>query len=532
MLLSLSRYAAFVVANEKPINSRTDAAEQLKGARRANETENPLLLGGRGVCPIGHNTGSGRMPPMMRNTVRWRTPLEETGQSGVLYSKGRLYFQSMAPLKDASAPKDAGNTVGWCADARTGRLLWSVPLSADEPAPYSYGFSDSSSPTPVTDGKQVWFVNSSGRVTCCDTNGKPLWTRTWKPTTGRPFNKQFEPILYKNTLINLEPRDPADPKREKDAWNYLVGLDAATGKLLWTSTDGLTHYCTPTLGTLGREPVVLIGRGGHHDVPEKPTGLSLIRATDGSTVWRTELPGKALYNLRFDNRYAYWLNEDEGTHTVVDVRSGKLLRTQSLGAKADVRCWSNNRYVLERDANIKGLGFRVFPAWFSNTTSNGWHWFLCFSQTGNDYGVGPCGPMHCVGRVHIETGKVEYLELPTEGIPRLSPVSGWDRGYNTAVSASTINSRGIEAASDPRSKRDGWFWNFNAPPVEIKGHLYWTLMNGMTYTLKANAPVLDESALLEVACLGTVGDTWCLSQPAWDGRYRYYRTLKELVCVE
>ncbi len=457
---------------------------------------------------------------MMRNTVRWRTPLEETGQSGVVFSKGRLYFQSMAPLKDASAPKDAGNTVGWCADARTGRLLWSVALPAEEPAPYSYGFSDSSSPTPVTDGKQVWFVNSSGRVPCCDTNGKPLWTRAWKPTTGRPFNKQFEPILSKGVLLNLEPRDPADPKREKDAWNYVVGLDATTGKQLWTSTDGLTHYCTPTLGQFGREAAVLIGRGGHHDVPEKPTGLSLIRTTDGTTIWRSDLPGKAMYNLRFDNRYAYWLDEDRGTHTVIDVRNGQPLRTQSLGAKADVRLWESGKYSVERDADIKKLGFRVFPAWFSNTVSNGWHWFLCFSQTGNDYGVGPCGPMHCVGRVHIESGKVEFLELPTApGV------------YGKPTPSSTINTRGIEAASDPRSKRDGWFWNFNAPPVEIKGRLYWTLMNGMTYTLKTNAPVLDETALLDVSCLGPIGETWCLSKPAWDGRYRYYRTLRELICL-
>jgi outer membrane protein assembly factor BamB len=453
-------------------------------------------------------------------TIRWRTSLEETGQSGVLFSRGRLFFQSMAPLKDATAKKDGADTVGWCADAKTGRLLWNVELPGTESSPYSYGFSDSSSPTPVSDGKNVWFVNASGRATCCDLSGKVLWTRSWQPTTGRPFNKQVEPLLIRNTLMNLEPRDREDPKREKDPWNYLVGLDKRTGARLWTSEDGLTHYCTPTMGRIGRGACVLIGRGGHHDVPETPTGLSLVDAGNGKTLWRAELPGKAMYNLLFDKNYAYWLNEDSGTHTVLDIRDGRVIKIQSLFANADVRTWSGEKYTLQRDVTIKSLGFRVFPAWHSNVVFEKWHWFLCFSQTGNEYGAGPCGPLHCLGRIEIATGNVEFLELPTApGV------------WGTSVPAGTMNSRGIEAASDRRSKRDGWFWNFNAPPQVFHSKIYWTMMNGVTYVLDGRAKVLDERAILSVHCLGAVGETWCLSQPGFDGRFVYYRTMKELLCA-
>jgi outer membrane protein assembly factor BamB len=446
--------------------------------------------------------------------VRWRTTLEETGQSGVLIARGRVFFQSMEPLENSASPKDGANTVGWCADAKTGKLLWSVRLPGTEPSPYSYGFSDSSSPTPVSDGKRVWFVNASGRITCCDFFGKVIWSAAWEPSSGRPFNKQFEPILHRNTLLNLEPES-------KGGWNYLVGRDLRVGKKLWRSQDGLTHYGTPTLGRLGRKAVVLIGRGGHHDVPEKPTGLSLIEADTGRTLWRAELPGKAMYNLRFDQRHAHWLDEERGSLTVLDVQGGKVLKTYSLSESADVRRWSGGRYVLEANVSVKSLGFRVFPAWHSNILLGGYHWFLCFSQTGNEYGVGPCGPMHCVGRVEVATGKVEYLELPTApGV------------FNTSVPSGTTNARGIEAASDLRSKRDGWFWNFNAPPQEFQGKLYWTLMNGVTYVLDGRAKALDERALLRVHDLGRLGDTWCLSQPGFDGRFLYYRTLSELLCLE
>ncbi len=446
--------------------------------------------------------------------VRWRTTLDETGQSGVCVVRGRVFFQSMEPLENNSSPKEGAGTVGWCADAKTGKLLWSVKLPGTEPSPYSYGFSDSSSPTPVSDGKNVWFVNASGRATCCDFLGKTLWSAAWEPSAGRPFNKQFEPILHKNTLLNLEPE-------EKNGWNYVVGRDSRTGKKLWRSEDGLTHYCTPTPGKLGRKSVVLIGRGGHHDVPEKPTGLSLIDANNGKTLWRTELPGKAMYNLCFDKKSAYWLDEDRGCMTMLDVRDGKVLKTHSLSQSVNLRRWDGNSYVSEWGLNVKSLGFRVFPAWHSNILFGGYHWFLCFSQTGNEYGVGPCGPLHSVGRVEVTTGKVEFLELPTApGV------------FNVPVASGTTNSRGIEAASDSRSKRDGWFWNFNAPPSEFQGKLYWTLMNGVTYVLSGTVKTLDERALLAVYSLGKLGDTWCLSQPGSDGRFLYYRTLTELLCIE
>lgn len=452
--------------------------------------------------------------------VTWRTPLPETGQSGVAVWRDRLFLTSMKPLPNAQAKREGSDIVGHCLDARSGKLLWSVEVSGSEPAPYSYGFSDCSSPTPATDGKRVWFVNSGGRVTCCDVKtGAVLWERAWKPTTGRPFNKQFEPILYKGVLLNVEPKQGGDPV-PLDPWNWLVALDATSGTLLWTSEDALTHYNTPTLGFLRGEPGILLGRGGHHDVPEKPVGASWIALKDGKRVWRTELPGKALYNMAQTDALGFWLDEDHGTHTVLDKASGKVLAVHDLAKSADVRRWENGKYVFEPNVDLKARNIRVFPAWFSNIVANEWHWFLCFSQTGNDYGVGPCGPLHSVGRVNVKTGKTEYLELPTApGV------------FNTNVPASTINSRGLDAANEDRSKRDGWFWNFDAPPICLGGRLYWTLMNGVTYVIDSRVKVLDERAILSVNDLGKPGDAWCLAAPGFDGKHLYYRTMRELIRI-
>ena len=53
----------------------------------------------------------------------------------------------------------------------------------------------------------------------------------------------------------------------------------------------------------------------------------------------------------------------------------------------------------------------VFPGWFSNIVVGGYHYFLCFTDAASK-----SGPPYCVGRVNIETDKVEYLELPVQVI--------------------------------------------------------------------------------------------------------------------
>lgn len=454
--------------------------------------------------------------------IVWKTPLPETGQSGIAVWEDRLFLTTMAVQAADNKKKEGGSIVGHAVDAKTGKLLWSVELPASEPSPYAYGFSDSSSPSPATDGKRVWFTNSSGHIACCDFTGKVLWRREWKPTTGRPFNKQFEPILEKGIFLSCEPRDEGDPKREKDPWNYLKGLDAATGKVLWVSEDALTHYNTPVFGKLRGTACVLQGRGGHHDVPEAPSGLSLTRLRDGKALWRTTLPGKALYNMHWDDTNAIWLDEDHSTATILESRTGKLLRTVPLDQNVTWRRWEGGKYVLETGVDLKARKIRVFPGWFTNVMVEGWCWFLCFSNPQPSYGMGPVGPLYCAGRIQLETGKVEYLELPTapNGV------------YGKPVAASTVNTAGNDVAQDARSRRDGWHWCFIGSPTVIDGKIYWTLQNGITYVIDGRVEILDGRAILAVNDLGPLGQTWSMNSVSYANGRLYHRSMKELVCLQ
>jgi len=91
--------------------------------------------------------------------VRWRVPLAETGQSGIAVWGDRLFLTTMKPLAADATSKKGTDVVAYCVDANNGKILWQRDLAGDPQALsiYAYGFSSSSSPTPITDGKHVWF---------------------------------------------------------------------------------------------------------------------------------------------------------------------------------------------------------------------------------------------------------------------------------------------------------------------------------------------------------------------------------------
>jgi hypothetical protein len=134
-----------------------------------------------------------------------------------------------------------------------------------------------------------------------------------------------------------------------------------------------------------------------------------------------------------------------------------------------------------------------------------------------------------VGRIHTETGKVEYLELPVSVIRAAGQPDTFVWGKPQA--SSTVNARGIDIATDKRSRGDGWWWGYLGGPTAVGRHLYFTTMLGVTYTLDALAAVLDEKALLGVSDLGTPGDTWSLNTISYAEGRLYHRSMKELVCI-
>jgi hypothetical protein len=477
--------------------------------------------------------------------IRWRATLAETGQSGIAVWKDRLFLTTMKPLAAnvslSDAEKKGSDIVIHCFDANSGKSLWQRDLAGDPKAAsiYAYGFSSSSSPTPITDGEHVWFWNASGQMGCWTIDGKEVWTRRWTPTLGRPFNKQFEPIKIGETLLNVEPLDPSDPKRRADAWNYLRAFDAMTGKPQWVAPEGLTHYNTPVLGKLpDGSHAVLSGRGAHHEPPESPAGLTLTRV-DGRNAgqaiwnWTSQPTGKAQVTQCWDSHYAYWLDETRTDLVLLDTRNGR---------EAKRIAWNKDVIVTSFDAKTNSFTRRVgvnlseenppvtvFPAWHANLSVYPFVYFQCFSFEGKRQGkMVNIGPRRSLARINVVTEKVEYLELPFL-VPTVEGEMPSNNG--TLYPRMTINSRGIDVAGDQRSKRSGWWWCFNGNVIAVNQYLYFTFMNGKVQVVDGAAENFDETALVSMNDLGKFGETWTVNTPSYSNGRFYHRTMKELICI-
>ena len=476
--------------------------------------------------------------------IRWKKTLPETGQSGIAVWGNRLFLTTMKPLTAEAAAKSKKGTdiVLYCLDADSGDTIWEKELAGDPKAlsMYAYGFSSASSPTPITDGKHVWFWNASGQMGCWTMDGEEVWTRRWTPTLKRPFNKQFEPIKIGDTILNMEPRATDDPLRREDAWNYLKGFSAVDGRELWIAPEGLTHYNTPVMGKLpGGGHAVLSGRGAHHKVPESPPGLTLTHLDGpeaGKTVWswRATPKGKTMVTQCWDEQYSYWLDESRTDLIVLNTKDGSEEKTISWVKNVTVTSYDPETKTFETregvNLNEGESSLTVFPAWYANLSVHPYLYFQCFNFKGKfqrkDANI---GPRNSIVRINVETGKVEFLELPFE-TPEVPDQQA--KGGQMFYPSMTLNSRGIDVAQDKRTGRTGWWWCFNGNTIAVNQYLYFTFMCGKVQVIDGKADKFDQSALVSMNDLGKFGETWSVNTPSYSNGRIYHRTMKELICIE
>jgi outer membrane protein assembly factor BamB len=124
-----------------------------------------------------------------------------------------------------------------CLDRQTGKQLWNQETGM------GFNLDDRSnlaSPSPITDGKLVWFYYGTGDLVAFDLTGKKLWSREIQKDYGQfAFNWTYgsSPMLYGDKLyVQVLQRDVAVRGRgRKDGPNdsYLLALDPKTGKELW-----------------------------------------------------------------------------------------------------------------------------------------------------------------------------------------------------------------------------------------------------------------------------------------------------------
>jgi outer membrane protein assembly factor BamB len=205
--------------------------------------------------------------------VVWRVDLPP-GHSSPVFGTDRIFLTAAEgeTLADAGRDKVAdtgtGKLLTICLDRRTGRVLW----RREAPRPRRERFqptNTAASPSPVTDGRNVWvFFGDFGLISY-----GPDGNERWRVPLG-PFNNVnghgTSPILYRDLVILL---------CDQDDGSYLIALDKDTGRVRWrVERPEITRgYATPAIFQPKSGPAELIVPGAYI--------LTSYNAATGERLW-------------------------------------------------------------------------------------------------------------------------------------------------------------------------------------------------------------------------------------------------------
>ncbi len=201
--------------------------------------------------------------------VTWKLKLPEwSGSTPIIW--GERIFLNVAK---------GDNLYLWCVDRNTADPLWVRPLGSGN---VKMRKQNMSSPSPVTDGKNVYVMTGTGSLKGYDFNGNEIWARDIQKDYGR-FGLNwgyasspllFEDSLYVQVLHGMKTDDPS----------YILRIDKKTGKTLWRverPTDAIREspdsYSTPALLRYDGKTEIVITGGDCATGHDPATGKELWR---------------------------------------------------------------------------------------------------------------------------------------------------------------------------------------------------------------------------------------------------------------
>ncbi len=472
--------------------------------------------------------------------IAWRCDLPETGQSAPVVHGKTLFVTTMKPVLEDSETGSA--VVLYALSTEDGSIQWHQEIEGGYPTQLSAPFGDASAPSPVTDGKHVWVLNPTGKLACFDFAGNLQWQRAFTSVV------RTQPILVDGKLIFHRqvylPDDHGHFTHENanaphELWTQLQAVDANTGEVVWTSACGVNMGCVPIVQRLSDGSwVMIVGRGGGHSPPEVPEGVSMIRLDNGKTYWTLALPGfmaTQMYPIVNDHALVF----HGGDHLWIDCRNGKIARQVSIVDNVTVRRWHHDSYQSVTES-LDGSKPRSITQQ-SNIRIDDFHYFRAYTK-------------NYLGRIHLQTGRVEYLELPLQILRRAGrddqvlwnaeqPVELADVAdlatkkkvrdlTTTSLRWNAVrNSRGFRVMGDWRSQANGWGHTASTLPSGVGGKLIVPLASGMVFVLDSSAADLDERALLGSNDLGELGASYMRASLTTDGHFLYAHTIQGVVAI-
>lgn len=218
----------------------------------------------RGPHFNGSSDAKGLPDKLDASTQAWAIDLPGTGSGTPIIWQERIFISCLDPK--------SSKLLAVCLSRNDGSVLWSKQVGLGY---QKNDRNDQASPSPITDGKMVWFYFGTGDLTAFDLDGNEKWTHNIQKEYGA-FNIQWiyasSPMLYEGKLyVQVLQRD-VPPRRDATASgppaeSYLLAMDAATGKELWRQVrpneavaESKESYATPfPYSNDGHAEILLIG---------------------------------------------------------------------------------------------------------------------------------------------------------------------------------------------------------------------------------------------------------------------------------
>lgn len=206
-----------------------------------------------------------------KKNLLWKVPLEGIGNSSPIVWNDRVF----ATVSKKQTNKEQDEKIipeHWvdCFRVADGKQLWHTSIA---PGHYPRGYGIYAVPTPVTDGKQVYCMFSSGVMAALDFDGKVQWRVEIVGEIPKNFDGLIgSPVLHQDMVIFIVNVD-------QNGGNGLAqALDKKTGKVKWEKK-------LPKSGSANASPVLLPVAGKTQLIVASGNLLEGLDPTNGTTIW-------------------------------------------------------------------------------------------------------------------------------------------------------------------------------------------------------------------------------------------------------
>ncbi|MEM7014925.1 MAG: hypothetical protein AAF585_25985, partial [Verrucomicrobiota bacterium] len=220
----------------------------------------------------------------------------------------------------------------------------------------------------------------------------------------------------------------------------------------------------------------------------------------------------------------------------VETKTGEIARRVSFVKDVAVQRWTEAGFETVTESFKEGKRCITQQ---SNLRVGDYHYFRAYTR-------------NYLGRIHIKSGDVEYLELPLQILrePGEKEQILWNAEHRpddlakhpgkkkqNALSYiafrfnNVTNSRGVKVMGDDRAIQNGWGHTASPLPTAIGGRLYVPILSGLVFVIQADAKVFNEEAIVAMNDLGPLGDAFNRSSLTTDGLRIYAHTIKEVIAI-